>query len=120
MLNSATTGAWKDLALPWGPWARDQFVAERLVVDLDAAVPGEQRARHQEVVEHLRPAVVDDREAPRVRQGALHRHQGARRQLRVAGVLLVAADGADRHLVDVGVEVAADGDQRVGIESSNS
>ena len=33
----------------------------------------------------------------------------------IAGVLFVAADRAHRHLVDVGVEVAADDDECVGI-----
>jgi hypothetical protein len=59
--------------------------------------------------------VVHHRKAARIGEAALDRHQHARGEVRVTGVLLVAADGSDRHLVDVGVEVTADDDQRVGV-----
>jgi hypothetical protein len=64
------------------------------------------------VVDHLAAPVVEQRVAGRLGDRPLAGDEHAPGQLRVAGLLDVAADGGHRDVVGVGVEVAADAHQR--------
>ena len=98
----------------------DELVLQHLVMDLDFLQAAEQGAAQEDVVEHLRAAVMEHGEATVGGERAFDRRQHAVRQMAGAGIVLAGAGEPQGRVVILGVEVAGDGDEgvRFGIEDA--
>src|SRR3990170_5546400 len=78
-----------------------------------------QRPAYQNMVEHLRPAVMEHTESPILGQASIDSNQRPLNELRVSSVLLGCLQNPDWCFVVFGVEIATDGDEavRIGIEN---
>src|SRR6516225_2623230 len=94
------------------PGVGDEFVAERLIVNVDAPEPPMQRLAYKNVVEHLATAVMQDAPPAVRRKGSIEHDKRAFGQQRITGVLLSADNEVDRNFVVLSVEIAGNGNER--------
>ena len=85
---------------------------------LGALEVGQHGPGDQDVVQHLALAVVQERVARRLGDVSLCGHHDPHGQVHVARVLHVAPDGLDGDLIELLIEIPADGDQgaRIHVE----
>src|SRR5690606_6351516 len=69
----------------------------------------------QDMIEHLRAAMVEDAPPPVRRKGAIEQDERARGQRAVAGILLRTDGDAQRVVMVLRVEVAGDRDEAVWV-----
>src|SRR5690554_4851218 len=84
-------------------------------MNLDPTKAAEQPVADQQVVEHLRPPVMDHAEASGALQPPVEHDHSACCKFRIPGVLRRPCDQAKRRLVILGIEIARNENERIGL-----